>query len=608
MAAAAGRRRRTSIGGYNLLYKIGAGGMSEVWRAEKVGPGGAIKPGVIKIILPHLSDSEKRIQRFLDEGRLSSQLSHPNVVAVYDFGLEDDEYFLVLEHIRGLDLGSLREALAEHALNHPPAPLSADMPSWERELHEWHAYFQRGVLPPVFVAWLGMKAASALAYVHTAEIRDGDRVILGLVHRDISDCNIMLDCHGRLVVMDLGIAKAMTDGSKASATDTAWGKLAYSPAEQFSGQEIDPSADLYALGITLFILVAAAHPFDDRLAPPNEHPFNRAGRMARDQRAPMRVLLPDVPAALSDILEGLVQAKVENRTPRKAAELVERFHEAITSLGSDLHRLEKQAAALVSRVYVDRDKDRTQEDPIPRKAVEASHERPVSKVTAADTPAALARQPAPDNVIDRTPPTMDLAPRSSRSRLWALIGAASLVLAALVAAGIVGFVAAAGSDPPSVTPQASHGQPTLERADTTEAFTGRFPDDAIPSPPAPLASTDVHALVPPGPAELPGDAPPSMADGAPPAPSDSAPGSSEPGPNRTSDSVDTAPRGTLVLTAAPLGELFVDGRRVGTNSARVRVRPGTHRIGVGPRGAHAPTRTETVHVSGGTTVQRILHP
>lgn len=434
MTAAAGRRARSTIGGYTLRYKIGAGGMSEVWYAEKEGPGGAIKPCVIKIILPHLSDNEKRVRRFLEEGRLSSQLSHPNVVAVSDFGVERGMYFLVLEHVRGLDLGRLRAQLAEHAASHPPPAPSPEMPAWERELCEWHPYLLRGVFPPVFVAWIGMKAATALEYIHKTEIRDGDRTIVGLVHRDISDCNIMLDRVGRLVVMDLGIAKAMSDGQKASATGTAWGKLAYSPAEPLAGQEIDPSADLYALGITLFILLAGRHPFCDPKLP-HEHPLNRAVRMARDERPPIRELLPDVPVALADVLEGLIQAKAERRAPRDAAALADRLHEIIDELGSDLLRLEKQAAALVQRVDVDRAKDGTLEDPIPpaplpaRTApLDASHERPVAHAV----PPVPSAERVPDTLVDHTSPVRDLADDASRrTKLRRSIAAATIVLAAL---------------------------------------------------------------------------------------------------------------------------------------------------------------------------------
>lgn len=568
MRAAAGWRERT-FGEYVLRRKLGAGGMSEVWRAEKVGPGGAVKPCAIKIILPHYKDSEKRVQRFLDEVRLSAQLSHANLVEVLNFGVHDGQYYLVLELIRGMDLGSWVEALAEDASRRPRPPTPPDRPDWEREMDAWESLLQKGVLPPVLVAWIGMKACTALAYVHGAEIRDGDRIVKGLVHRDISLCNIMLDVAGRLKITDLGIAKALKDGQVASATDTAWGKLAYAPAEQLAGRELDGSADLYALAITLFILLAGKHPYDDP-AFPNEHPLNRASRAARNERKPIRELLPEAPVALADILEGLLQP-LETRTPRRADELVERFHDIIKSLGSDLYRLERQAGALVSRVWIDDSKDLTEMQPLPAVAAastdvpEASHERPVARPQAAEVPPP---RTLPLTGAEPTPPTVRLAPAGapspSRAMLLALIGAASLVLAVLVVVAAVVFVPLVTRPTGGIASRDERPEPRATGT-STGGFAGEAPGTAHPESAGTESTRESVAPASPGavaaragepPEDANADAPTEEPAGEAARPAEHA--SSEAGPS------DAAPaaRGRLRVYILPFGDVRVDGRLI----------------------------------------------
>ena len=92
------------LGKYTLKEKIATGGMAEIWLSEQQGPGGFTKELVIKRILPHLASDQRFIQMFLDEARLAAQLTHPNIVQIYDLGEADGSYFIAMEYVKGHDL------------------------------------------------------------------------------------------------------------------------------------------------------------------------------------------------------------------------------------------------------------------------------------------------------------------------------------------------------------------------------------------------------------------------------------------------------------------------------------------------------------------------
>src|SRR4051812_45791768 len=164
------------FGNYRLQRRLARGGMAEVFLARLVGVEGFERRVAIKRILPHLSESEEFRVMFLDEARLAAQLTHPNIVHIYDSGKVEDYYFIAMEYVDGVDLGRLiRQAKAR------PVPF-------------------------VYAARIMADVCSGLNYAHNVEDAQGRK--LNLVHRDITPQNVLVTYDGVVKVVDFGIAKA----------------------------------------------------------------------------------------------------------------------------------------------------------------------------------------------------------------------------------------------------------------------------------------------------------------------------------------------------------------------------------------------------------------
>ena len=98
------------FGKYELVRKLATGGMAEIWLARQRGMQGFEKPVVIKRILPHLSTDENFLRMFLDEGKMAASLNHPNIVQIYDLGCIDDQYFIAMEYVDGVDISTVLHA------------------------------------------------------------------------------------------------------------------------------------------------------------------------------------------------------------------------------------------------------------------------------------------------------------------------------------------------------------------------------------------------------------------------------------------------------------------------------------------------------------------
>jgi TonB family protein len=213
------------FGQYGLMEKIATGGMAEVWKARMRGVEGFQKIVAIKKILPHLSDNEEFVTMFVDEAKLAAQLSHNNIIHIYDLGKIANSYYIAMEYIDGHDLKTILKRGAE-----------------------------RGQPVPVEIAlFITSKIASALDYAHGK--RDFNEQDLELVHRDVSPQNVLISHEGDIKLCDFGIAKA---ASKASHTQAGAlkGKLQYMSPEQAWGKKVDRRSDIFALSAVLFEMLA----------------------------------------------------------------------------------------------------------------------------------------------------------------------------------------------------------------------------------------------------------------------------------------------------------------------------------------------------------------
>jgi serine/threonine protein kinase len=209
---------------YELLDRIGVGGMAEIFRGKAVAAGGFEKPVAIKRILPHLSQDRRFVELLIAEAKVLSLLKHRNIVQIFDVGLGDDgQYFLVMEFVDGKDLGAVQRAL-EHKRRRVPFDL---------------------------VLHIGAEICEALEHAHTSRGPDGRP--MALVHRDVSPSNVLLSRAGEVKLTDFGIAKrAEQDATHGGAVR---GKFAYISPEQARNEQLDPRSDVFSVGILMWELI-----------------------------------------------------------------------------------------------------------------------------------------------------------------------------------------------------------------------------------------------------------------------------------------------------------------------------------------------------------------
>ena len=204
------------FGGFELLAKIGQGGMGVVYKARQVSLDRVV---AIKILSKSLSDNSEFIKRFEREAKSIARISHPNIVAVYDFGRADGLYYMVTEFIEGSNLARvINDRLV----------MSFDE------------------LLPIIIHCL-----SGLAHVSQS----------GIVHRDIKPDNILIAKDGVAKIADFGLAKDITNDTDLTAVGLAMGTPAYMSPEQCMGRKLDVRSDLYALGVTAYFALTGEKPF-----------------------------------------------------------------------------------------------------------------------------------------------------------------------------------------------------------------------------------------------------------------------------------------------------------------------------------------------------------
>lgn len=205
-----------SIEGYDIIEKIGEGGMGQVFRAVHRR---LDRPVAIKRLAPHLSQNQDMLRRFLLEARLQARLNHPNVVNIFDLIENDQGIFLVMEYVEGQTARGM--LLGRGRLSAPEALMIAE-----------------GVL-------------NGLAFMHKN----------GVVHRDIKPSNIMVSASGTVKVTDFGIARLVNEETGLTRFGGGIGTLHYMAPELIKSGEVSFSIDIYSLGATLHELLSGAPPF-----------------------------------------------------------------------------------------------------------------------------------------------------------------------------------------------------------------------------------------------------------------------------------------------------------------------------------------------------------
>ena len=221
------------VGDYVLLGMIARGGMAEIYKAKKKGVKGFEKVIAIKKILSGYGEDDKYIEMLVDEAKIAAELSHPNIVQIYDLGRKDNYYFIAMEYVLGKDLREIQTRL--------------------RERDKW--------FPEEIAIFLTIKILEALNYAHKA--KDSRGRPLDIVHRDVSPPNILISYNGDVKLTDFGVSKASIKIHQ-TLSGALKGKLLYMSPEQACGESsIDYRSDLYSVGVLLFELLTGRKLFLD---------------------------------------------------------------------------------------------------------------------------------------------------------------------------------------------------------------------------------------------------------------------------------------------------------------------------------------------------------
>lgn len=254
-----------TLGGYDLLRRLGSGGMAEVHLARANGIEGFQKLVVLKQILPHLSRDKHFVRMFLEEARLAALLDHPNVVQVFDLGKEEGEYFFTMEFVYGENLSGLVKGLRKVG-----QPLAFE-----------------------HVVTIGLGVAAGLHYAHERVGFDGRP--LGIVHRDVSPTNVMLTYEGGVKVADFGIAKVITR-TDVTRAGTRKGKVPYMSPEQCRAEKIDRRSDVFSLGIVLWEAATGERLFE------GDNEFGVMNLIVNGNIKPPREVRAEIPVDLERII------------------------------------------------------------------------------------------------------------------------------------------------------------------------------------------------------------------------------------------------------------------------------------------------------------------
>ncbi|MBE0417536.1 MAG: Stk1 family PASTA domain-containing Ser/Thr kinase [Coriobacteriia bacterium] len=239
---------------YRVTEKVGSGGMAEVYKAVDEVLGRTV---AVKVLHPRFAADPTFVARFRQEAQAAANLSHPGIVNIYDWGRDDETYYIVMEYVHGTDLKAIVE--------------------------------QRGALDPMKAAEYASQVCAALAVAHGYDI----------IHRDIKPHNIVLAPDGTVKVMDFGIARA--GNTTMTQTGSVLGTAHYVSPEQAQGRPLGPASDLYSLGIVLYELTTGRVPFDA------DTPVAVALKQVNEEPVPPRRTNPDIPRPLEAVIMRALQ-------------------------------------------------------------------------------------------------------------------------------------------------------------------------------------------------------------------------------------------------------------------------------------------------------------
>lgn len=341
-----------AFGRYELLLPIAKGGMSRVWAARLRGTRGFQKLVAIKTLFADGAEKQRLEPMLLAEARLAAQIQHPNVAQYLDLGERDGVLFVVMEWVDGESLTSLIRNST-----------------------------RLGRIPLGVSAQIVAQACNGLHGAH--ELRDSKNESLGLVHCDVSPHNLMISGTGAVKLIDFGIAKATSGAPMEGQSGMVAGKLAFMAPEQARGHEVDRRADIFSLGIVLYLLTTGRHPFGVGT------PLETLERIVKNAPViPPCAADPRYPAAVERVVMRALAHKREERFETAAEMLYE------LSAATDLaHEIE--VGSFVQETCEETLRDR-------RTAIEEALNQAAAREAHGDTPVAFVSVPPEANAAPET--------------------------------------------------------------------------------------------------------------------------------------------------------------------------------------------------------------
>lgn len=328
------------VGGrYELLEVAGRGGMADVWRGRVRGDSGFVREVAVKQMHPNLASQPQYVAMFVEEARVGSSLQSPNVAEIHDFVHDRGNYYMVLEWIEGVDLGTW---IKWHAARN-------EQTRWE------------------LVAAVGVGILRGLAAAHERVGADGRAV--PVVHRDVSPHNVLLTTRGMVKLIDFGLVLAPDRSQELTEPGIVKGKMSYLAPEIVAGGRPLPASDQFATGSVLWEALVGRKLFDGTTD------YETYTRLRDCVIQPLRPLRPDVPQTFAQIVNRALSASVDTRFP-SAREMARQIGTTLkkVQLRKDLHTVLAKSVTEIRAATVGPTKQ------------EASEATPLAEILAEETP------------------------------------------------------------------------------------------------------------------------------------------------------------------------------------------------------------------------------
>jgi serine/threonine protein kinase len=264
------------IGQYEIVGKIGEGGMATIYKAYQPSVSRYV---AVKVLPEEFAEDPKSVERFEQEVKAIARLEHPNILPVHDSGTQDRFYYMVMRYVEG---GTLADLMDEYS-----------------------------VLPCNQAIEITMNIAKALSYAHSK----------GVIHRDIKPSNILIDQHGGVSLTDFGIAKMLNQDIRLTRTGLVMGTPDYMSPEQAQDQAIDGRSDIYSLAVVLYEMITGYPPYM------GETPMSVAIKHVNDPVPSPRTVNPDIPEAVEQII-----FKAMAKNPTERFQTAEEFEQSLQAV------------------------------------------------------------------------------------------------------------------------------------------------------------------------------------------------------------------------------------------------------------------------------------